>query len=80
VDFCSRVGSKYILRGLRNGSDFDFEQSIAAMNKTLNPEIETIFLNTDAAYAAIHSSIVREIIKNKGDVSEFIPKQIDVYI
>ena len=79
VDFCSRVGAKYILRGLRNGSDFDFEQSIAAMNKTLNPDIETILLNTDPTYAAIHSSIVREIIKNKGDVFGFIPKQIDVY-
>jgi pantetheine-phosphate adenylyltransferase len=79
VDFCTHIGAKYILRGLRNGSDFDFEQSIGVMNKTLNPDIETILLNTDPAYAAIHSSIVREIIKNKGNVFGFIPNQIDVY-
>jgi pantetheine-phosphate adenylyltransferase len=79
VDYCSRKGANFILRGLRNGSDFDFEQSIAAMNKMLNKDIETILLNTDPTYAAIHSSIVREIIKNKGDVSLFIPPHIDVY-
>jgi pantetheine-phosphate adenylyltransferase len=79
VDYCSRVGARYILRGLRNGSDFDFEQSIAAMNKSLNHDIETILLNTEPAYASIHSSIVREIIKNKGDVSKFIPPHVDVY-
>ncbi|MDZ4750564.1 MAG: pantetheine-phosphate adenylyltransferase [Flavobacteriales bacterium] len=79
VDFCKSLNANYILRGLRNGTDFDFEQSIATMNKTLNPAIETILLNTDPAFAAIHSSIVREIIKNKGDVSSFVPPQINVY-
>ena len=79
VDYCSKVGARFILRGLRNGSDFDFEQSIAAMNKSLNKDIETILLNTEPIYANIHSSIVREIIKNKGDVSLFIPPHMDVY-
>jgi pantetheine-phosphate adenylyltransferase len=79
VDYCSKVGARFILRGLRNGSDFDFEQSIAAMNKSLNKDIETILLNTEPIYANIHSSIVREIIKNKGDVSLFIPSHMDVY-
>lgn len=76
VDFCKNNNAKFILRGLRNGIDFEYEKSIAEMNKSVNTEIETIFLMTDAKYGAISSSIIRELIKNKADVSTYLPKGV----
>lgn len=78
VDFCRHADSKFILRGLRTSADFEFERTIGLMNKALYPDIETIFLLCDPAYAALSSSIVRDIIKNGGDVSKFVPEGISI--
>lgn len=78
VDFCKANNAKYILRGLRGLTDFEFERSIALMNKQLNPEIETIFLFAMPEYIALNSSIVRNIYQNNGNTSPFIPNRIDL--
>jgi len=76
VDFCRKVNAKYILRGLRTSADFEFERSIGQMNKLMLPEIETIFLLTTPEFTALNSSIVRDILRNGGDVSKFVPDGI----
>ncbi len=76
VDFCKQENANYILRGLRDSDDFKFEKDIAQMNQDLNPDIETIFIITPSNISHISSSIVRDIIKNGGDVSKFLPKEI----
>ena len=78
VDYCEKKGAHYILRGLRNQQDFEFERSIAQMNKKLNDEIETVFLFTEVDYSAINSTIVRDIIRNGGDAHQFLPKNIQI--
>ena len=78
VDFCDKIGAKYILRGLRDSHDFKYEKNIAQMNTKLNNEVETIFLVTPPEISHVSSSIVRDIIKNGGDVSDFIPKGINL--
>ena len=79
VDFCREVGAKFLLRGLRNGGDFEYERTIAHMNKALYPDLETVLMFTDPQFASVHSTVIREIVRNKGDVSQFIPTQINVY-
>lgn len=74
VDFCKEQDAKYILRGLRDGKDFFYENSIAVMNNSLSPGIETVFLLTAAEYAGISSTILREILRNNGDISSFVPE------
>ncbi len=76
VNYCEKKKAKFLLRGLRNQQDFEFERSIAQMNRQLNDEIETVFLFTELEYAAINSSIVRDIIRNGGDASQFLPPNI----
>lgn len=76
VDLCKKLGAKYLLRGLRTSADFEFERSIGQTNKKLYPEIETVFLLTTPELTPINSSIVRDIYKNKGDASKFIPEGI----
>jgi pantetheine-phosphate adenylyltransferase len=71
--FCQEKGARYLLRGLRNTTDFEFEKAIGQMNQTM-AGIETLFLMTDPHLAAVHSSIVREIKKNNGDLSPFVTK------
>ncbi|MBL4625437.1 MAG: pantetheine-phosphate adenylyltransferase [Flavobacteriales bacterium] len=78
IDYCSTIGAKYLLRGLRTSADFEFERGIAQMNNAMNLEIETIFMLTPPELSAISSTIVRDIIKNGGDVSQFIPKGISL--
>jgi len=78
VDFCNKIGAKYILRGLRNSQDFRYEKNIAQTNKDLNSKIDTIFIIGPAKISHISSTIIRDIIKNGGDVSQFIPKEIDL--
>ena len=75
IDFCKSVEATAIIRGLRNPADFEFEKSIAQMNRRLSG-IETLFLLTAADYSYISSSIVREIIKNKGDFSSLVPDAV----
>ncbi len=72
IDFCKKIGAKYLLRGLRTAPDFEYERAIAQLNRSLNPEIETIFLISAPEHSAISSSIVREIIKHGGDASKFL--------
>lgn len=71
VELCKDVNATAIVRGLRNTLDFEFEKSIAHMNESLSG-IETVFLLTDQEFAAINATIVREIFKNKGDISQFV--------
>lgn len=78
TDFCKKSGAKYILRGLRTAADFDFERTIGLMNRSLNPDVETVFLLSNLEYAAVSSSIVREIHLNGGDISNFIPAAIRI--
>ena len=78
VDYCKAKGIKYILRGLRTSADFEFERSIGQMNKQMYPEIETVFLLTTPEHTSINSSIVRDIIRQKGDPSAFIPKEVQL--
>ena len=76
IDFCKVVGAKYILRGLRTSSDFEFERRVGQINKQLYPEIETVFLLSLPEHTSLSSSIIRDIINNGGDASQFIPKSV----
>ena len=76
VDFAREEGAKFILRGLRNGTDLDYEKSIALSNKKLDESIETIFLITSAEYSMINSSIVREVYKTGRNIDNFLPFSI----
>lgn len=72
IDYCKKMGADFILRGLRNPADFEFEKAIAHTNRKLS-KIETVFLLTSAQTSFISSSIVRDILKYEGDVSKFVP-------
>ena len=76
VGFCKSVNASYILRGLRTSADFEFERGIAQMNKAMAPEIETVFIISTPAYSAIASTIVRDILRNGGDVKQFVPEGV----
>lgn len=77
VDFCKKNNVKFILRGLRNPADFEFEKAIAHTNRDLAP-IETIFLLTSADTSYIASSIVRDVIRNNGDYTKLVPESVRV--
>ncbi len=76
VDYCKKLGAKFILRGLRTSADFEFERSIGQINKKLYPDIDTVFLLTTPEYTALNSSIVRDIIRHGGDPGPFIPEAV----
>jgi pantetheine-phosphate adenylyltransferase len=78
VNFCRKVGATFLIRGLRNAEDFQFESSIAQMNKELAPEVDTLFFVTSPEYSAYSSTIVRDIIRNGGDATKFIPNSIQL--
>jgi pantetheine-phosphate adenylyltransferase len=77
IDFCKTVEASYILRGVRNNGDFEFEKAIARTNRKLS-DIETVFLLTSARTSFISSSIVREIIRNKGDYTQLVPSCVRI--
>lgn len=77
VNYANKVGAKYLIRGLRNSSDFDYEKTISQLNNIIGEGLETVFLISQPGYSHISSTIVREIIKGKGDVSSFIPPAIN---
>jgi len=77
VDFCKEIEAQFILRGLRNPADFEFEKAIAHTNKLLTG-IDTIFLLTDASTSFISSSIVRDVIRNNGDYTVLVPDTVRV--
>lgn len=78
VDFCKAHHANYIIRGLRTAADFEFERSIAHLNKTLDPNIETVFVITDPALSYVSSSAVRDILKNGGDASHLVPQGVSL--
>ena len=78
ANFCKDVQSKYLIRGLRNSSDFDYEKTISQLNFIVGEGIETVFFIAKPEYSHISSTIVREIIKGKGDVSQFLPSSINI--
>lgn len=75
VEFCKKIHASYMIRGIRTVSDFEYEKAIAQMNHALVPEIESIFIVSKPGYSSISSTIVRDILRNKGDVRQFIPKE-----
>lgn len=77
VDFCKDIDAQFILRGLRNPADFEFEKAIAHTNRKLS-KIETVFLLTAAKTSFISSSIVRDVIRNNGDYSKLVPNSVVV--
>lgn len=77
VDFCKEIGADFILRGLRNPADFEFEKAIAHTNRKLS-EIETVFLLTSSGKSYISSSIVRDVIRNGGDYTSLVPETVVV--
>jgi len=80
VNFCKEQKANYLLRGLRNASDFDYEKTISQLNHIIGDELETVFLISKPEYSHVSSTIVREIIKGKGDVSSFVPELITKHI
>ena len=76
VEFCKKMNAHFILRGLRTSADFEFERSIAQVNRRLAPEVDTLFILTETKYTPITSSIVRDIIRNGGDIREFVPDEV----
>jgi pantetheine-phosphate adenylyltransferase len=73
VNFCESIGARFILRGIRYVSDFEYEKTIADANRTLDKKIETIFLTGEPKYTSVASTIVRDIIRNGGNASPFLP-------
>lgn len=76
VDFCQSINARFILRGLRTSADFEYEKSIAQVNKLLNKEIESIFILTEPELSSITSTLVRDIIRHGGDARRFMPNGI----
>jgi pantetheine-phosphate adenylyltransferase len=77
VDCCKKLGANYILRGIRYVSDFEYEKAIADMNRMLVPTIETIFLTCSPQFSTISSTLVRDVIRNGGNVSMFVPEEVE---
>lgn len=75
VHFCQKIGAKYLLRGLRNASDFDYEKTISQLNHEI-ADVETVFLISQPMFTHISSTIVRELITGGGDASPFLPKEL----
>lgn len=78
VSYAKRKKARFLLRGLRNPADFEFEKAIAQTNRELVDNLETIFLLTEGQYAHISSSIVRDVAQNNGDYSLFVPKSVRI--
>jgi pantetheine-phosphate adenylyltransferase len=74
VEYCKTIGAHFILRGIRYVSDFEYEKTIADANRTLDNSIETVFLTGEPKYTSVASTIVRDIIRNNGDSSHFLPE------
>ncbi len=76
IDFAKKVGASHMIRGIRSASDFEYERAVAQINQTMMPDVETILLLSKPEYSAISSTIVRDILRNKGDISYFVPKEV----
>ncbi len=80
ISYCKEVGAKYMIRGIRTVSDFEYEKAIAQMNHELEPSIESIFILSNPGYSSISSTIVRDFLRHKGDVSKFVPAEALKYL
>ena len=76
VDFCRHKKAQYLIRGIRNGIDFEYEKSMAQLNSDLCSAIETVFIVPDAAFQNISSSLIRELIQHHGNFQKYLPEQI----
>ncbi|MEI6265668.1 MAG: pantetheine-phosphate adenylyltransferase [Sphingobacteriia bacterium] len=76
VHFCEKIGARFILRGIRYVSDFEYEKTIADANRTMDSNIETIFLTGEPKYTSVASTIVRDILRNGGNASPFLPQAV----
>jgi pantetheine-phosphate adenylyltransferase len=76
INFCKTIQAQYILRGVRYVSDFEYEKGIADMNRMLSPGLETFFLTSAPEYSTVSSTLVRDVIRNNGDVSLFVPQEV----
>ncbi|MFN8246759.1 MAG: pantetheine-phosphate adenylyltransferase [Ferruginibacter sp.] len=80
VDCCRKVGATFILRGIRYVNDFEYEKAIADMNRSIAENIETVFLTCLPQYTSVASTLVRDVLKNGGDVSKFLPEAVNATI
>ena len=80
VDFCKKINANYMVRGIRSVGDFEYERAIAQINQTMMPDMETIFILSKPEYSAISSTIVRDILRNHGDVTPFLPEAAMRYL
>ncbi|MFZ5940261.1 MAG: pantetheine-phosphate adenylyltransferase [Bacteroidota bacterium] len=78
VDFCKKVNASYMLRGIRTAADFEYERAMAQINKSMLPDVESVFLLTLPEHTPINSTIIRDIIRNNGDASQFLPGGVDI--
>ncbi|TAG13981.1 MAG: pantetheine-phosphate adenylyltransferase [Sphingobacteriia bacterium] len=76
IHYCKKIGARFILRGIRYVSDFEYEKTIADANRTLDNEVETIFLTGEPKYTSVASTIVRDILRNGGNASPFLPQAV----
>jgi pantetheine-phosphate adenylyltransferase len=76
VDYCERTGASFLLRGLRTAADFEYERAVGQTNRVMNARVETIFLLTSPRHTFISSSIVKDILLNGGDASQFLPSHV----
>jgi pantetheine-phosphate adenylyltransferase len=76
IEYCKQIGARFIMRGIRYVSDFEYEKTIADANRTLDNSIETIFLTGEPKYTSVASTIVRDIIRNGGNASLFLPAEV----
>lgn len=77
VDCCKQIGANFILRGIRYVSDFEYEKAIADMNRSLRHKIDTVFLTCLPKYTSIASTLIRDVLRNGGDVSQFLPASVN---
>jgi len=81
VNVCKEVGAGFIIRGIRYVNDFEYEKAIADMNRSITTDhIETVFFTCLPQFTSVASTLVRDVIKNKGDVSQFLPAVVNEYI
>ena len=78
VDYCRKVKATHLLRGIRTAADFEYERAVAQINKRMLPSVESIFLLTTPEHTPVNSTIIRDIIRNEGDASQFLPAGIDI--
>lgn len=76
VECCKKIKARYLVRGIRYVSDFEYEKAIADMNRSLDEDIETVFLTCLPKYTSVASTLVRDVIRNGGDVSQFVPGEV----